>query len=564
MKIKLTDDELSRLGLLPSLPSLDEEQESTVYTDTFVTEVNTSDSSVDKTKYDNEYLSLAAINRSKNLLVTDMNKVAFTGAYADLSGTPKLATRTTDGFLSYVDKIKIDSLADNFNNKANIGHTHVFTDITDIPYASENHPGIMQEKHYRLLETGLAEVAKSGMYSDLSGKPELADEFNDGLLSKDLYKEINKIKDTFGSSFIQNSNGIFVYNHTHQISDIIGIEDVVERCNIDIDNIIRRTEGYSSVFAGYDNAGNYYKGLMRGEDKNKLDKIDPNANCYIHPETHPVTIIEGLAEVAKTGAYKDLAGAPDIIGTINNVDPQNGIGLGTTGGLQIRRNGLPKISFQRGVQYFHDSSVATKATLELDPETETDLKLSLTNDTSYKINNVTGNCIAVKPKITSFANCELEVTGNVVLKHLQDPEAAGYNGLVLGVDTNNSAGNEYGKHSMGIIGNHTIGFGNNLYGTEEYNAFINTRTGDLFLKGDLYIGGVIKNNNESIPSLASNDNVDTISSVARSLGIDIEEKNGAVTLTDTVLALLDKIEELNDTIERQEIRIRQMEKFIYE
>ena len=522
-------------------------------------------------KYDNDYLSLASINKNKNLLVNDLHKVAFSGRYTDLTGVPGLANRNEKGLISKEDFLKLSELDKNLGLKANIQHTHKFTDLTEVPLSTKTSAGLMSEKQFIKLD-GLSRVAETGLYSDLDGRPSIATESEEGLLSAELFKEINAIAETFGSSFTQNSNGIYVYNHTHQIEQITGIEDVVERCNIDIDNIIRTSEGYSSIYAGYDDDDNFYKGLMRGEDKKKLDKIDEKANHYIHPETHPVTMIEGLAAIATTGSYSDLIGTPDILGTINSIDSQNGIALGSTGGLQIRKAGLPRISFQRGIQHFHDSNVATKVIVQLNEINEDQFEYVLANNVNYNIRTEKGNLINVMPKQTAFANCELEVSGNIVLKHAEDPNAVGYNGMVLGTDTNRNDGMVYGEHSVGIIGDHTIGFGSKHSGVEEYTAFINTRNGDLFIKGDLYIQGTINSAykdetlGKSSPSTEGKDITVTrsIPCVAEDLGVHIEEDdNVCINMSSTILALLDKIEELTDTIERQDIRIRQMEKELY-
>jgi hypothetical protein len=66
---------------------------------------------------------------------------------------------------------------------------------------------------------------------------------------------------------------------------------------------------YPSAKAVYDFAS---KGLMTSAERAKLNNIESNANKYIHPETHPVDIIEGLADVAKSGSYKHLVDTPDI------------------------------------------------------------------------------------------------------------------------------------------------------------------------------------------------------------------------------------------------------------
>jgi len=53
-------------------------------------------------------------------------------------------------------------------------------------------------------------------------------------------------------------------------------------------------------------------GLMSAADKKKLDGIATGANAYTHPDTHPASIITGLATVATSGSYNDLSNKPTI------------------------------------------------------------------------------------------------------------------------------------------------------------------------------------------------------------------------------------------------------------
>lgn len=48
------------------------------------------------------------------------------------------------------------------------------------------------------------------------------------------------------------------------------------------------------------------------EEKQKLAGIEENANYYVHPATHPASMITGLAKVATTGAYEDLTEKPAL------------------------------------------------------------------------------------------------------------------------------------------------------------------------------------------------------------------------------------------------------------
>lgn len=60
----------------------------------------------------------------------------------------------------------------------------------------------------------------------------------------------------------------------------------------------------------YGDATTTSSGLMSSTDKVKLNGIANNANYYIHPPTHPASMISGLATVATSGNYNDLANKP--------------------------------------------------------------------------------------------------------------------------------------------------------------------------------------------------------------------------------------------------------------
>ena len=62
----------------------------------------------------------------------------------------------------------------------------------------------------------------------------------------------------------------------------------------------------------YVNATTSAAGLMSSSDKSKLDSIAANANNYIHPASHPASMITGLAAVATSGSYNDLSDSPAI------------------------------------------------------------------------------------------------------------------------------------------------------------------------------------------------------------------------------------------------------------
>ena len=74
----------------------------------------------------------------------------------------------------------------------------------------------------------------------------------------------------------------------------------------------------------YNNATTTTAGLMSASDKVKLNNIADNANNYIHPSTHPASMITGLASVATSGSYNDLSNRPAyIVQSINNIRPDD-------------------------------------------------------------------------------------------------------------------------------------------------------------------------------------------------------------------------------------------------
>ena len=65
------------------------------------------------------------------------------------------------------------------------------------------------------------------------------------------------------------------------------------------------TSGHS-----HSNASTATAGFMSTSDKSKLDGIASGANNYTHPDSHPASMITGLATVATSGSYNDLSNTP--------------------------------------------------------------------------------------------------------------------------------------------------------------------------------------------------------------------------------------------------------------
>ncbi|MFQ9065628.1 MAG: hypothetical protein ACLR5O_00455 [Romboutsia timonensis] len=59
-------------------------------------------------------------------------------------------------------------------------------------------------------------------------------------------------------------------------------------------------------------------GLMSAAEHTKLAGIPANANYYVHPESHPATMITGLHSVATSGNYNELKNKPTDLGAFTN------------------------------------------------------------------------------------------------------------------------------------------------------------------------------------------------------------------------------------------------------
>ena len=288
------------------------------------------------------------------------------------------ATTSTAGLMSASDKVKLNSIAANANN-----YTHPST-----------HPASMI--------TGLASVATSGSYSDLSNKPTIpvvptnvSAFINDaGYLTQhqsldDYAKKTdvntalaNKlgINDTAAAAIKDDAGNTISTTYASKadvsalLSTKLGVTATAYAATRDgagnniVNTYAKKTDipsaytlpnATSSTLGGvkigsnisvadgtisitksnvtsalgytpptsdtvYDNATTTTAGLMSASDKVKLNSIAANANNYMHPSTHPASMITGLASVATSGSYNDLSNRPAyIVQSINNVRPDD-------------------------------------------------------------------------------------------------------------------------------------------------------------------------------------------------------------------------------------------------
>lgn len=142
----------------------------------------------------------------------------------------------------------------------------------------------------KLGKNDVATVATSGSYNDLSDKPTIPSAYTLPTASSTVLGGVkvgNNISVSDGTISLNKSNVTSALGYTPPTSDTV-----------------------------YDNATTTTAGLMSASDKVKLNNIADNANNYIHPSTHPTSMITGLADVATSGSYNDLTDKPNIPASI--------------------------------------------------------------------------------------------------------------------------------------------------------------------------------------------------------------------------------------------------------
>ena len=134
--------------------------------------------------------------------------------------------------------------------------------------------------------SSLAAVATSGNYNDLTNKPSIPAAY------------------TLPTASTSVMGGVKIGSNINVSGGVISLT----RANV------TGALGYtpSASDTTYVNATTSAAGLMSSSDKSKLDSIAANANNYIHPASHPASMITGLAAVATSGSYNDLSDSPAI------------------------------------------------------------------------------------------------------------------------------------------------------------------------------------------------------------------------------------------------------------
>lgn len=134
--------------------------------------------------------------------------------------------------------------------------------------------------------SSLATVATSGSYNDLTNKPSIPAAY------------------TLPTASSSTLGGVKIGSNINVSAGVISLT----RANV------TGALGYTPPVSDttYVNATTSAAGLMSSTDKSKLDSIAADANNYIHPASHPASMITGLAAVATSGSYNDLTDRPAI------------------------------------------------------------------------------------------------------------------------------------------------------------------------------------------------------------------------------------------------------------
>ena len=134
--------------------------------------------------------------------------------------------------------------------------------------------------------SALAAVATTGDYNDLTNKPSIPAAYTLPTASSSVMGGVkigSNISVSGGVISLTRANVTGALGYTPPVSDTT-----------------------------YVNATTSAAGLMSSTDKSKLDSIAASANNYIHPASHPASMITGLAAVATSGSYNDLSDSPAI------------------------------------------------------------------------------------------------------------------------------------------------------------------------------------------------------------------------------------------------------------
>ena len=204
---------------------------------------------------------------------------------------------------------------------ARINHTHKVEEIEGA--AKEGH------QHQASEIAGLSTVATSGSYSDLNEKPSAATASADGLMTSADKKKLDGIQ-AGASSYTHPTHPAHASGLYKVAVDSLGhVSSATAVTKSDITALGIPAQDTNTTYGAATASAD---GLMTSADKKKLDGIQAGAQANAvtsvngkmgavklgasdvgaasASHTHPASQVSGLARVATSGKYADLAGAP--------------------------------------------------------------------------------------------------------------------------------------------------------------------------------------------------------------------------------------------------------------
>lgn len=255
---------------------------------------------------------------------------------SDTSHTHTAASTSVAGFMSAADKTKLNGIAANANaythpsthaasmitGLADVATSGSYDDLSDKPTipAAYTHPST----HPASMITGLADVATSGSYNDLSDTP----------TSMTPKAHTHAQSDITGLATALSGKSDTSHSHSNATTTAAGFMSKDDKSKLDgiatgankttVDSALSSTStnpvqnkvintalsGKAASSHTHSVATTTAAGFMSKEDKTKLNGIATGANNYTHPSTHAASMITGLAEVATSGSYTDLTDKP--------------------------------------------------------------------------------------------------------------------------------------------------------------------------------------------------------------------------------------------------------------
>ena len=241
--------------------------------------------------------------------ITGLATVATSGAYSDLSGTPTTATETTEGIIETA--TNVEAAAGSATDKALVP-----SNVSSLSIGSGQ-------------VTGLATVATSGAYADLSGTPTTATETTEGIIETATNAEA-----TAGTA----TDKALVPSNISSIS--IGQLSNVDLTGISPNDLLayNSTSGNfePSSPSGVPDASETVKGIIEIATNAEAGAGSATDKALVPSNVSSLSIgsgqVTGLATVATSGAYADLSGTPTtatettegIIETATNVEAAAG------------------------------------------------------------------------------------------------------------------------------------------------------------------------------------------------------------------------------------------------